>query len=135
MSNMIEAPKIEEFTNVLKGPTGFVRENYLSSFKLPISLWEDNLKFLNTQVEQWVNFQQNYINAVIKFYDELPSRDANSEDTNGHFKYPLALQKSYIDSVRSTLDSFTKKNLDLIQKNIEKTSSLFDSYLNLFRAK
>ncbi len=28
---------------------------------------------------------------------------------------------------------FTKQNLDLIQKNIEQASSLFDSYLDLFR--
>ena len=115
----------------------FVRENYIKSFKLPISLWEENLRFLNSQIEQWLSFQQNYIDAVMefydKFYDKFPGWNGNPKGTDNYFKYPLALQKSYIDSVRSTLDDFTKQNLDLIQKNIEKASSLFDSYFNLFR--
>src|ERR1700757_1776559 len=137
MSNKIGAPKVaKDFTDedsAVEETTGFVRENYIKSFKLPISLWEENLKFLNTQVEQWLNFQQDYISAVIEFYDKFPGWNGNSKNTDSYFKYPLALQKSYIDSVKSTLDDFTKQNLNLIQKNIEKASSLFESYLNLFR--
>lgn len=135
MSKKIRAPKVvEDFTElVVDETTGFVRENYIKSFKLPISLWESNLKFLNTQIEQWLSFQQDYINSVVEFYNKYPGWNGNSRDTNSYFKYPLALQKSYIDSVRKNLDSFTKKNLDLIHENIEKASSLFDSYFNLFR--
>jgi hypothetical protein len=135
MSNKIRALKVvEDFTDVAVEETaGFVRENYIKSFKLPISLWEENLKFLNTQIEQWLSFQQDYINSVMEFYSKFPGWNGNSKDTDSYFKYPLALQKSYIDSVRSTLNSFTKQNLDLVQKNIEQASSLFDSYLNLFR--
>ena len=118
---------------VVDETTGFIRENYIKSFKLPISLWEENLRFLNTQIEQWLSFQQDYINSVIEFYDRFPGWNRHSKDTGNYFKYPLALQKSYIDSARSNLDNFTKQNLDLIQKNIEKASSFFDSYFNLFR--
>jgi hypothetical protein len=55
MSNKRGALKVvEDFTDdedfVVEETTGFVRENYIKSFKLPISLWEDNLKFLNTQM-------------------------------------------------------------------------------------
>jgi hypothetical protein len=132
MSEKKKAP-VEDFTDGVKETTGFVRENYINSFKLPLSLWEENLKFLNTQVEQWLNFQQDYISAVIEFYDKFPGWNGNSKNTDSYFKYPLGLQKNYIDSVRSTLDRFTKENLNLIQKNIEKASSIFDSYLNLFR--
>jgi hypothetical protein len=124
---------VEDFTDEVEQTTGFVRENYIKSFKLPISLWEENLKFLNTQIEQWLSFQQDYINFVIEFYGDFPGWNGNSKDTDSYFKYPLALQKSYIDSVRATLDGFTKQNLELIQKNIEKASSLFDSYFDLFR--
>jgi cyclopropane fatty-acyl-phospholipid synthase-like methyltransferase len=111
----------------------FIRENYIKSFRLPISLWEENLKFLNTQIEQWLSFQQDYINGVQEFYEKFPGWNGNSKNTDSYFKYPLALQKGYLDSIRSTLDDFTKKNLNLIQKNIEQASSLFDSYFNLFR--
>jgi hypothetical protein len=135
MSNKTGAPKVaKDFTEgVVDETTGFLRENYIKSFKLPISLWESNLRFLNTQIEQWLSFQQDYINSVIEFYAKYPSWNGNSKDTDSYFKYPLALQKSYIDSVRSNLDDFTKQNLDLIHKNIEKASSLFDNYFNLFR--
>jgi hypothetical protein len=133
MSNKIEAPRVvEDFTDVVEQTTGFVRENYIRSFKLPISLWESNLRFLNTQIEQWINFQQDYNKAVMEFCHKFPGSNANSENTDSYFNYPLALQKSYLDSVRGTLDGFTKTNLDLIHKNIEKASSLFDSYFDLF---
>lgn len=112
-----------------------VRENFINSFKLPIVLWEENLKFLNAQMEQWLTFQQDYIESVREFYDKFPGRNGKLDETDSYFKYPLALQKSYVDSVRSILDNFTEKNLGLIQKNIEKASSLFDSYFNLFRVR
>jgi hypothetical protein len=135
MSNNIRALKVVEDSTevVVDETTEFVRESYIKSFKLPISLWESNLKFLSTQMEQWLSFQQDYIDSVTEFYDKFPGWNGNSENTDSYFKYPLALQKSYIDSVRSTLDSFTKQNLNLIHKNIEKASSLFDSYFDLFR--
>ena len=134
MNNKKKAPKVEDSTDMeVEETTGFVRENYIKSFKLPISLWEENLKFLNTQIEQWLSFQQDYISAVIEFYDKFPGWNGDSKGTDSYFKYPLALQKSYIDSVRGTLDSFTKQNLSLIHENIEKASSLFDSYFSLFR--
>ena len=132
MDKKKEAPKVTKDFAVDE-TAEFIRENYIKSFKLPISLWEENLKFLNTQVEQWLSFQQDYISAVIEFYDKFPGWNGNSKNTDNYFKYPLALQKSYIDSVKSTLDDFTKQNLNLIQKNIEIASSLFDRYFNLFR--
>jgi len=135
MNNKIETPKVvKDFTKVVVNETTeSLRENDIKSFKLPISLWEENLKFLNTQIEQWLSFQQDYINSVIEFYSKFPGWNGSSRNTDSYFKYPLALQKGYIDSVRSTLNSFTKQNLDLVQKNIEQASSFFDSYLNLFR--
>jgi cyclopropane fatty-acyl-phospholipid synthase-like methyltransferase len=110
-----------------------VRENFINSFKLPIVLWEEYLKFLNTQMEQWLSFQQDYIESVRQFYDKFPGRYGNLEETDSYFKYPQALQKSYVDSVRNIVDNFTKKNGDLFQENIKNASSLFDSYFNLFR--
>ncbi len=134
MINKNETPKVvKDYAKVVDETTGSVRESYMESFKLPISLWENNLKLLNTQLEKWLNFQQDYINSVTEFYDKFPGWNGNSKNTDGYFKYPLALQKSYIDSVRATLDSFTKQNLELIHNNIEKASSLLDSYFDLFR--
>jgi hypothetical protein len=86
---------VEDFTDEVEQTTGFVRENYIKSFKLPISLWEENLKFLNTQIEQWLSFQQDYINSVTEFYGKVSGWNGNLKNPDNYFKYPLALQKSY----------------------------------------
>ena len=130
---MAEKKEPRDITDVVKETNGLFKENYLAGLELTTSLWEENLRFLNTQVEQWLNFQRDYIDAVMEFYGKFPGWNGNPKGTDNYFKYPLALQKRYVDSVRSTLDDFTRKNLDLIQKNIEKASSLFDRYFNLFR--
>jgi hypothetical protein len=57
MSNKIKAPKVvEDFTEedfvIIEETTGFVRQNYIKSFKLPMSFWQDNLKFLNAEHER-----------------------------------------------------------------------------------
>ena len=132
MSKTNEAPKVvDDF--MVDETTEFIRENYIKSFKLPISLWEENLKCLNTQIEQWIGFQEDYMDVVVEIYDKFPGWNVSSKDTNTYIKYHLALQKSYIDAVRNTLNDLTKNYLNLIQKNIENASSLFDSYFNLFR--
>ncbi|SRR5579884_297519 len=132
MGNTKETPQVAKSLAVDE-IAEFVRENFIKSFKLPIHLWEENLRFLNAQIEQWLGFQQDYNDAVKEFYEKFPGWNRNLKETDNYFKYPLALPRSYIDSVRITLDDFTRKNLNLIQKNIEKASSLFDSYFNLFR--
>ena len=132
MSKTNEARKVvDDF--VVDETTEFIRENYIKSFKLPISLWEENLKFLNTQIEQWIGFQEDYMDVVVEIYGKFPGWNVSSKSTDNQFKYPLALQKSYIDAVRNTLNDLTKNYLNLIQKNIETASSLFDSYFNLFK--
>ncbi|HLE24515.1 MAG TPA: hypothetical protein VI935_02560 [Thermodesulfobacteriota bacterium] len=134
MGKYKEAPTGEDCTNVVKENTGLVREKYLNGFKLPLSLWEENLKVLGTQVEQWHKFQEDYINAVIEFYEKFPSWNGDSKATNSHFEYFTAFQKNYVSLVIGASDRFMKQTLNIIQKNVEHASSLFDSYPNLLRA-
>ena len=133
MSDKKEARKVEDYTNVVKETTGFVRESYLNSFKLPLSLWEENIKVLGTEVERWRNFQQDYINAVIEFYERLPGWNENPTATIGHFEHLVAFQKNYVSLVIGASDRFMKETINIVQKNVEKASSHFDTYFNLFR--
>jgi aspartyl-tRNA synthetase len=134
-----ETLKVKDFTEVVKGVTGLVRENYLNSFEFALSLWEENLRILNAQVDQWQNFQQDYINAGREFYSKFPKEVATpwSENlqraTNNTIDRFVAFQEGYISSVTSASDKFIKKTLSLTQNNIEKAFSLFDDYLTLFR--
>jgi hypothetical protein len=53
-----EAPKVEGYTNVVKETTGFLRQNSLNGIKLPLSLWEDNLKVLALSLNSGISFKR-----------------------------------------------------------------------------
>jgi len=74
-----EVPKVEDFTKLRKGTREFAREGYLDSFKMPFSLWEGYLRFLNAQIKLGQNFQQDYIRAAIEFLNRFPSWNGNSK--------------------------------------------------------
>jgi hypothetical protein len=108
----------------------FITGGYLNSFKIPFSIWEGHLMVLNDQVKQWRNFQQDYIRAVIEFYDRFPSWNKDSKDIKSNFESFVAFQREYVDLVTSLSERFTKETLEAIQKNIDTASSLLKKYLN-----
>jgi cyclopropane fatty-acyl-phospholipid synthase-like methyltransferase len=133
-----ETLKVKDFADMVKGITGLVRENYLNGFEFALSIWEENLRVLNTQVEQWHSLQMDYIDVIRGFYERFPKElatlwEENSKAFNRQFDRFVAFQKSYVDLVRNVPDKFTKEALNLAQKNTEMTLSLFDDYFNLFR--
>jgi hypothetical protein len=132
-----ETLKVKDLNETVKGITGLVKDNYLNGVELTLYLWEENLKALNTQVDRWLNFQQDYIKARRGFYERFPKEvefwNGTSKVINDEVDLLVAFQKDYIESVRDFSDGFTKETLGFTQKNIEKTLSLFDSYLHLFR--
>jgi hypothetical protein len=69
-----ETPKkiVEDLTEPVREITGLVKENYLNGVEFASSLWEENLKILNTQVDQWLNLQQDYIKAGGEYYEKFP---------------------------------------------------------------
>jgi hypothetical protein len=141
MTERQEDRKVKGFTEVAKGITGLIKDNYLNSVGVALFLWEENLKVLNTQVERWQSIQQDYINAGRVLYEKLPKEIATpwngslQKALNDTFDRFVAFQKSYFSSVRSaSVDNLTKETLILAQKNVERTFSLFDDYLNLFRS-
>ncbi len=141
MAEKKEGPKVKEFAEIAKVITGLVKENYLNSVGVVLSFWEENLKVLNTQVEQWQSIQQDYINDGRELFEKFPKEIATpwngslQKVLNDTFDRFAAFQKNYFSSVRSvSADKITKETLMLAQKNVEKAFSLFDDYLNLFRA-
>ena len=128
-----DALKVKDFSEVIKGVTGLVRENYQNGFEFAISLWEENLKVLNAQVDQWLNLQQEYTNTVRDLYEKLPKEAPafwDGKAINSEVNRLLAFQKEYLGLVRNVSDKLTKETLSLTKKNIEKTFSLFDDYIN-----
>jgi hypothetical protein len=133
-----ETFKVKDLTETVKGIAGLVKENYLSSVELALSLWEGNLKILHSQVDQFLNFHQDYIKAGRELYEKFPKQGA--APWNGNMQNAIdgidrfaAYQKDYVNSVRSVSDKLTKEALNLTNKNVERAFSLFDDYINLFR--
>jgi len=129
--------KVKDFSEVIKGVTGLVRENYQNGFEFALSLWEENLKVLNAQVDQWLNLQQDYTNTVRELYEKLPKEVPafwDGKAINSEVNRLLAFQKEYLGLVRNVSDKLTKESLSLTKKNVEKALSLFDDYINLVRA-
>lgn len=124
----------EGYADTVRGLTELMRENYLSCFQLSLSLWEGNLKVVNSQVDQWLNLQQNYIDSVRELYEKLPtSFNGNSKSMNDQIDRFVTFQRDYVNLSRGVSDKFAKGSLSLAQRNIEKAFSVFDNYLSLFR--
>lgn len=133
MAETKEAFKVKDFTDTVKGITGLVKENYLNGVDLYFSLWAENMKVLDSQLDQWLNVQQEYIKAGKEAYEKLPKEFVAYSKADSAERF-LALQKDYVATVKKVSDKFTKDTLNLAHKNTEKAFSLFDDYLNLFRA-
>jgi|SRR5919109_185934 hypothetical protein len=109
--------------------------SYPNGFEFALSLWEESIKILNTQLNGWLALGQNYTNTVREFYENLPKATTPRRDSkiiNSQFDRLVAFQRSYIDLVRGFSDKFMKETINLSQKNTEKAFSFFDSYFNLF---
>jgi hypothetical protein len=124
--------KVKDFTEAVKAITGLVKENYLNGVEFSLSIWEENLKVFNTQVDQLFNFQKEISRSGKELYDKFPKEVATFSKGNSIDQFVI-LQKDYVESVRKVSDKFTKETQNLAQKNIEKAFSLVDDYIGLFR--
>jgi hypothetical protein len=86
----------EDSLYISRDLTRQVRDSYLSSLKLGISLWENNLKMVNDIVGQWMSVKQ-----------ELHTLLTNMLHPNGDLRLgsslierTLSLQREYVDRLR-----------------------------------
>jgi hypothetical protein len=99
--------KVEDLSEVLKDISGLVKENYLLSLKIALSIWEESQEFANAQLERYLN---------------------------GNLDRLVSAQRNYINLIRTVSDEFTKDTLSLAQKITEKAFSAFEKNLSLFKS-
>ncbi len=124
--------KVEDYSEFLKGISGLVKENYLSGIGIALSLWEENRKLVNAQVEQLFTVQKEYADQVKSTLEKL-SKDSPGLQLNGSFDRITSAQRDYVNLVKNVSDKVTKDWLNLTQKATEKAFSAFDDQLNLFK--
>jgi molecular chaperone GrpE (heat shock protein) len=129
---------VRDFTDTVKEITGVVKESYLNGLELALSLWEENLRVLNSQLDKWLSLQQDYVKAGKEYYEKFPKEmvpflNGNAKAVNEEVDRVMSFQKDYVDSVRSISDKFIKDTLSLTQKNVDRAFSIYDDFLNSFR--
>jgi len=127
-----------DIVDLFKGLTDLARENYKMGLELSISLWEENLRHITSQVNQWLVWQEDYNRLMKDLVDRFPNEvvnfwNGNSRAINGQAERFLALQRDYIDSGRKVSEKLTKDMVSFTQKSVERSFSLFSDYLSLLR--
>lgn len=134
-----EEVKVSDFTENFKNLTGLGRENYHSSLKLFLSLWEDNLKFANAQFEQYLVTQKEYAEQLKSIFEKFSGQTAGfwngsqQKAFDGAFDRIASVQKDYSQLVRSASEKFAKETFSLTQKTADKAFSFFEEYINLLK--
>ena len=129
-----EEVKVADFTEIFKGLSGLVKDKYLSNLKIALSLWEENQKFANAQIDQFLANQKEYAEQIKATTEKfLPKEVVSFWNSNkafdGNFDRLAEVQREYINLARSTSEKFTREAINLTQKTAEKTFSVFDEYL------
>lgn len=137
MAEIKDALKVKDLTETVKGLTGLVKENYLNGVELALSLWAENLKVLDSQVDQWFSFQQEYVKTGKEWHKKLPKETETvfngSSKAIEELDRLVTFQKDYVKSVRTITDKFKKETQSIAHKNVEKAFSLVEDYLNTFK--
>jgi hypothetical protein len=126
----------EKSTDAIMTATGLVKENYLVGFELTISLWEENLKVLNSQLNKWLSLQGDYLNLMKDASEKLPNEGMRMwsevfKPLSSPSDWFTSLQRNYLRLTQNASDKFTKDVLNLSQRYIERVSSAFSDYVSL----
>ena len=131
------ASKVKDFTEPAKEFSGVVKENYLNGVDFTFSLLEQNIKVLNSQVDQYFDLEKEFISNVSEFYKDVPKNLPFAKDLpygGGVEKVAeqldryTALRKEQVQSARSITEKYTKDARAAAEENVEQAFSLFTDY-------
>jgi hypothetical protein len=129
--------KSDDFVDFFKSLNELAKENYDLGVKTTVSLWEESQKFANAQLDHFFNIQREYVDQVKANIQRFPNEAAifwNNSYLNGNYERITSAQRDYVNTVRRISEKFTKEALNLSQKGTEKTLSVFEDYMNLFKS-
>jgi hypothetical protein len=132
MADKKKEVKVEDFSEFFKDVSGLVKENYLSSINVALSLWEENQKFVNSQIEQLFTIQREYAEQL-KATVEKYSKNTPGSNLNGNLDRITSAQREYVSLLKSVSDKATKDWISLTQKVTERAFSAFEENLRLFK--
>ena len=125
----------KEFTSSFKEFSKLVKETYLSSIDFSLSVAEENKKVVSEQLENIIEAEKEYVNAVKDFYaegpvKELPFAKIDTKAFEDGIDRLITYQKNAFDSVKGISESVTNESYVIAKKNLEKGFTLFDEALD-----
>lgn len=91
----------EDSLDITRDLTRQVRDSYLSSLKLGLSLWENNLKMMNNFVGQWLSVKQELHTSLTDMLH--PNGDLRLGSSL--IERTFSLQREYVDRLRDISES------------------------------
>lgn len=88
----------EDSADIVKELTRQISDSYLTTFKLGLSLWENNLKMMTEYFGQWLSVQQDVYSSLLQMVNV---RSADSFLNKDLIEKAFSVQKDYINQIRN----------------------------------
>ena len=88
----------EDSADIAKELTRQISDSYLTSFKLGLSLWENNLKMMTEYFGQWLSVQQDVYSSLLQMVNV---RNADPFLNRDLIEKTFSVQRNYIDQIRN----------------------------------
>lgn len=87
----------EDSLEISRELTRQVRDSYLTSLKLGLSLWENNLKMINEYVGQWLSIRQELYTSLTNMF--IPN-NGDPDIGLSLIERTFSIQRQYVDRMR-----------------------------------
>lgn len=104
----------EDSVDISRELTRQVRDSYLTSLKLGLSLWENNLKMMNNFIGQWLSVKQELHTSLTEMFH--PNGDLSLGSSL--LERTFSLQREYIDRIRDVSESGMKQAERQLKENL-----------------
>lgn len=128
--------KVKGLKDPVKSQYGLLKENYMRWLELTESIWLENLKAFEAQMDVWLSLQKGYLDFIKIISKANPDPGVNIMDRSynpfiAQIDYLASLQRDIIELKKRKAGKLTKGMINLHKRNIQKTLSSFDKYLDL----
>jgi hypothetical protein len=104
----------EDSVDISRELTRQVRNSYLMSLKLGLSLWENNLKMMNNFIGQWLSVKQGLHTSVTDMFH--PNGDLRLGGSL--IERTFSLQREFIDKIRDVSESGMEQAERQLKENL-----------------
>jgi hypothetical protein len=108
----------ENYEDIATDLTKQVRDSYLSSMKLSLSLLEDNFKMLNQFIGQWISLQHQIYSSLV---DMSNPRKGDVNFGKDLIDRAFAVQRDYIEEIRNLSERGIQKMQKEAKRGVERT--------------